>query len=358
MKQETTNSYDIAIQQKRVWKYILDKNRSEIALLQIHIAGVPDVGRLQQAILVCTAEKEIFNQVYNQYKGFNFPVTYVSSQGNQLLIMSAASDPQDRMNEARQSYDKGEPFAFFLVEAGKENFILEVYFPALSFDKTSCALFFEALCRQYFKEKLSGHTDESEFIQFIDFSEWQNDVLSEEAENGKSYWNNVMNKEVPLFIPYAKHANKQLPDYHYRQVIIPQSLIQSIEQFVETHNTDIYHYLLSAYVFLLHKLCSSDNILVGIKANGRTSDEVKNIYGFLDQYIPVVYQVTPSNNFSEQLKSVFREVENAYKWQFFYSPEQFSARKQIDHDFLPFLFDFEELAASYSDDKVAISLRQ
>lgn len=339
VKPPTTTSYPIAVQQKRAWRYLVNKHLPQISVWNIRISGNINIPKLVDAIHACTNSNEIFRLVYEQYSGLGVPVTQVTLQTMAPLLQTTES-PTQRLEAAHSAYNNDRPFSLFLISKAPHLFTLEFYLPALSFDKTSYRIFFEALYRAYSNPQ-SGDSDD-DAIQFIDFSEWQNDVLREEAEQGRAYWNRVIKTCTPVNIPYAKPDRQQAPEYVVKSVAVLSSVIASIQQFCKNNQTDLHTFLLSAYSMLLRKLCDFEIIPVGIKADGRIADEVQTLYGFLDQYIPLIVDTAANGTFKQLLDAISTEKENSYKWQLFYNAVQFAEEKNLPIDHLPFLFDLEE----------------
>lgn len=348
-KPSTTTSYHIAIQQKRAWRYLVNKHLPEISVWNICISSNINIPKLADAIHACTCNNEIFRLVYEEYDGLEVPVTQVTSQTMPQLLQTTLNSTQ-RLETANLAYNNGQPFSLFLVSETPELLKLEFYLPALSFDKTSYRIFFEALCSAYSNPQSVDYDVDG--IQFIDFSEWQNDVLSEEAEQGRAYWNRVIKTCTPVNIPYAKPNGQLPPVYVVKGVTVLSSVTSKIQQFCKDNQTDLHTFLLSAYSILLRKLCDFEIIPIGIKANGRIADEVQALYGFLDQFIPLVIDVASNVTFKQLLNVISTEKENSYKWQLFYNALQFAEEKSLPIDHMPFLFDLEETSNTLHNGEV------
>ncbi|MDP2414102.1 non-ribosomal peptide synthetase [Daejeonella sp.] len=348
-KPPTTTSYHIAIQQKRAWRYLVNKNLPEISVWNIYISSNINISKLVDAIHACTCKNETFRLVYEQYDGLEVPVTQVTSQTMPQLLQTTLNSSQ-RLEIANSAYNNGQPFSLFLISETPQLLKLEFYLPALSFDKTSYRIFFEALCSAYSNPQSVDYGVDG--IQFIDFSEWQNDVLMEEAEQGRAYWNRVIKTCTPVNIPYAKPNGQLLPVYVVKSVAVLSSVTSKIQQFCKNNQTDLYTFLLSAYSILLRKLCDFEVIPIGIKANGRIADEVQTLYGFLDQFIPLVIDTASNVTFKQLLNAISTEKENSYKWQLFYNALQFADEKGLPIDHMPFLFDLEETSSTLQNGEV------
>jgi len=351
MTLHTAKKYEISIQQKRLWNYLVDHDITQLGVYSIKISGRVNVQVLYSAINHFVKEKEIFRQVYAELKDQNYPVTQVGEHDPLFTWQNEPFSALQRQEIASKGYLEGTALAVFLVEEDN-GFLLELHLPLMSFDQTSYWLFLSALSTHY-ANATNGLLQDQAPIQYIDFSEWQNEVFNDEFAQGQRYWKQIIEKSDLISLPYAKGDLKSLPAYEEQTVTLPASVWMAIQDFCMQTETEMDTYFLACYKLHLDQLCALPNLPIGILANGRNVEETKALYGMLDQYLPLVCNQGLAENFIELLNQIAAEKERVFKWQFFYETGEFAADKKVAKDYLPFVFNYQSFKSFVSTGDVS-----
>ncbi len=197
------------------------------------------------------------------------------------------------------------------IEEGNDKLIITFTAHPVCTDLTGLLLLREQLLN-------SDNASVNEDISYIQFAEWQYQLLTDEqsAAEGVNYW-----QQKPAVALCRLRLEQQPMDDAYNlksiNITLPQDLKNLITNKAEQEQVSEESFFLSAYSKLICSLSTTDDVHIGIECHGREFDELNNTMGILTKIIPfVLYR---EFNTEVGLKKADEEMDTARYYQFYYS---------------------------------------
>ncbi|WGV24584.1 non-ribosomal peptide synthetase [Halotia branconii] len=259
-------------------------------------------------------------------------------------------------------FEKSSLLQVSLVKFSDSQHFLLLNLPALYADTASLNNLVAEINRIY-KANLHGEALVDEPVQYILFSEWQNELLqSKEAEIGKDYWqqydmSSIRNVKLP-------RENSIVEKTTFAPQIITQTiqpkLAAKLASLAAQFDTSENIFFLTCWQILIWRLTGIADMVVGNVCDGRPEEELQEALGLFAKHIPIHSRLDHSLKFSELLEQTALVQSRAYDWQ-----ECFNWEEVVETDtaimgvpFLPFCFEFTEQFSSSFTEEVTFSLVQ
>lgn len=190
---------------------------------------------------------------------------------------------------------------------------------------------------------LQSEAVSQEVVQYLQFSEWQNQLLEDEdAEFANKYWQEQkLPSQATLRLPFESQPAKQLefqPDC-FRLAIAPE-LTAKIETLAQKYNTSAAVVLLACWQTLIFRLTGQPDIVIGMACDRRDYEELHNLLGLVATWLPIKSHLTPDLRFKELLELAEQTIEAASEWQDYFVPEPLENNSILA---FPVGFEFEKL---------------
>ena len=342
--------FQLSPQQKRVWLLqgeVNDVFRSKAAVM---IRGPLEVELLKGCVEKICQHHEILRTTFSNLPGMTVPVQVISEPTMEWRIQclqnfSVDSDEavaqklfEDFVSHSDFDLESGPVLKFICFQLAAERHLLLIGLPALCADEVSLHNFIAELSRIY----ATGLEEPAltETMQYADFSAWQTDLLdSSESANGKNYWRK---KEIASFLKLQLPLEIAAPDSQF----LPQTktlkycadLWPALSVAAEKQKISPETFLLGVWQLLLGRLTSANEMLVGVRFDGRKYPELKEALGLYAKYLPVDCRWDEKTQFEKILAQLAettneaRELQDCFSWGLF-------GNTQLSQSF-PFLFEF------------------
>jgi amino acid adenylation domain-containing protein/thioester reductase-like protein len=364
MSNEIIEGFRLSPQQKRLW--LLQKNgfvsKSQCAVL---IEGKLNIKSLESAFWQVVNRHEALRTNFLRHVGIKIPIQAISASGNILwqffnLDNIAPQEKTKKINEIIQS-EKSFIFDFeqelylrsSLVNLAENRYILLLNLPSIWADSWSLKNLVEELKNAY-KTKTS-FPDEP--VQYIQFSEWQNELLEEEnANSGKAYWQQQSLGKASLTLPFECKRSveiKFVDDVYALQ--IDADLFNKLKAKATQYNTTIANFLLTCWQTLLWKITGQSEIIVNTVLSGRKYEELHEVLGLLAKWLPVRCSFQDNLRFTEVLSDIIETLSKHETWQEYFLGEE-NIKTVGDAAKLPINFEFEEIPDKYQADEVSFTI--
>jgi len=358
MQTETISGFRLAPQQKRLWN--LQQNSSAFCLqASILIEGNLQPEILQKAIGDVVNRHDILRTSFYCPPGIKTPVMVVadkSSFNSEYLDLSGllhediSTKTQELLSKARQEYkniSQVSPLSLYLIKLSDTQHILIISLPALCADTRTIKNLVNQISQAY-SHSCQGKTLSEEYVQYVQFSEWQNQLLEDEdAEEAQQYWQQQkISSLAALKLPNERQVNNQQFVTDSEQLVISQELSDKIHYFAQKYDKTPDVVLLACWQILIWRLIGESEIVIGIASDRRDYKELHDVLGLLATWLPIKNKFTSSLNFIEVLAAVGQTLENAAEWQDYYIPEAVGQDKLIA---FPIGFEFENISETKSD---------
>ncbi|MCC5632727.1 amino acid adenylation domain-containing protein [Nostoc sphaeroides CHAB 2801] len=366
MQTETISGFRLAPQQKRLWN--LQQNSSAFcSQASILIEGNLQPEILQKSIGDVVNRHDILRTSFYCQPGIKTPVMVVTNKSlfnSEYLDLSGSlqedvsTKTQELLWKARQEYQnisQVSPLSLYLIKLSDTQHILIISLPALCADTRTIKNLVNQISQAY-SHCCQGKTLNEEYVQYVQFSEWQNQLLEDEdAEEAQEYWQQQKSSSlVVLKLPNERQVNNQQFVTDSEQLVISQELSDKIHYFAQKYDiiTDVI--LLACWHILIYRLTGESEIVIGTASDRREYEELHDTLGLLATWLPIKTRFTPNLNFIEVLTAVAQTLENATEWQDYFVPDP------QEHNFLAFPVGFElgQLPQKYSTTGVSFAIEK
>ncbi|WP_292865633.1 non-ribosomal peptide synthetase [Nostoc sp. LPT] len=376
MNKKVIQGFQLSPQQKHLW--LLQQDKHSLAyrsFCTVEITGDLNIEAFKIALKTVVKRHEILGTSFRCLPGMSIPLQVIENSGNVLIEEHdfRAMKPEEQKNavglvieSAKQQtfhFEKSSSLQISLATLSASKYLLLLNLPALYADATSLNNFVAEISRAYTGD-LYDDSITNEPVQYIVFSDWQNELLeSEEAEIGKEYWrqkdiSHIFNLKLPNENLFSSKIKFQ-PQV-FTQIISCQ-LADKITAIAERCNTTELIFLLTCWQILLWRLTNVSNMVVGTSCDGRSEEELQEMLGLLAKYVPVDCYLQGSLKLSEVLEQIIFAENQASEWQDCFNWELISGLDKAINDvpFFPFCFDFIEQNVKFlTTNAVTFSLSQ
>ena len=357
---QTINGYRLSPQQKYLW---LLQQKSPAYRLQnaILIEGNLQTDNLKKALEKLTERHEILRTSFQKKAGLKTPIQVISEPSSVSWKSVNLSDFTSQQQQAKLTdifeQEKSALFNFAqnpiwrlsLIKLSSDKHILLISLPALCADSRTLKNLIQEISQCY-TASLQGKELSDEVVQYIQFSEWQNELLEdEEAAEGKEYWNQQnLAAQASLKLPFETKLIDEpfqfLPQVF--EVKLGLTLLEKIELITRQNNTSLSAFLLTCWKILLWRLTEKSDIIVSVLFDGRKYEELEPALGLFAKFLPLCSHLGKEFSFAEVLNQIQQNAHEADKLQEYFCQESL----------LPFGFEFEEYLEKYSAAGTSFSL--
>ncbi|MBD2040237.1 non-ribosomal peptide synthetase [Microcoleus sp. FACHB-672] len=364
---QTITGFRLSHQQKYLWS-LLQESPTYRAQFSILIEGNLNQEALKEALQAVINRHEILRTTFHRRPGLKVPIQVIESFTipSWEFIDFTKTDSQDIPTKLQSlfqeethvsfNFDKPLLLRLTLIHLSKDRYIILASLPSLCADNKTLKNLLQEISQSYQSCIQGEELPDQEMVQYVQFSEWQNELLEDEdAAVGKEYWNQQ---------DFSTLANLKLP-FENKQVEVPArfepsliedkielSLVDKIEQVTGKYNVSTSLFLLACWKILLWRLTGRENIIVNCAFDGRKYEELEPALGLFAKFLPLQTHLQDNFHFNEILQEVQQCEQDAYKWQEYFLVED------IGNAILPFSFEFEEQSATYSATDVSFSIVQ
>jgi hypothetical protein len=202
MQNTIVEGFRISPQQKRLWLWQKEScaYRAQSAIL---LEGSLDIAILKTALERVINLHEIFRTIFYRRPGIKIPLQVVTERSNlswhEVNLTHLSQNEQSIQIEELFQEERHFIFKFetepllrlTLIYLSANKHILLVTMPSLCADSWTLKNLFYKIGNAY-AACLEGKELSEEPIQYVQFSEWQNELLEgEDTEHGKAYWSSA-----------------------------------------------------------------------------------------------------------------------------------------------------------------------
>ncbi|MEL7407802.1 MAG: amino acid adenylation domain-containing protein, partial [Cyanobacteria bacterium J06558_2] len=366
MSAETLQGFQLSPQQKHLWSGQQDNN---ITLSQaiIEVTGKVDLIVLRAAIQKIVDRQEILRTNFYRKSGVSIPFQVIAETRDvfwqsielkdveQQEIELKIAELSDLEKSAQFNLEGGSLFRLKLLNLNDECHYLIITLPALCADSQTINNLLQELSLSY-SYSLQGQDFVEEPVQYTQFSEWQNELLTESSKAGQDYWQQQQSINYSLVFPdeliYEHNLAKKLNRYSLK---LERELFNQASLIATKYNTSLSNLFLACWYILISKLTKISKINIANIFSARNYEELADILGLVEQFLPVSCIVTPQNTFPKILSTIEDNLEEVGQYQedFF----QKNSREKVNGIGMPLIgFEFEELPQKYSANGVSFAL--
>ncbi|ELS00504.1 amino acid adenylation enzyme/thioester reductase family protein [Xenococcus sp. PCC 7305] len=340
MATPTLTGFGLSPQQKRLWRLQQD-DAAYLTQGAIAIAGNLQTARLKQVVEQIVARHQILRTNFSRLPGVKLPVMTIADRSGfwwqEIDFRERDLDLEELFEkESRQAYDleTEASLRLALYQVSATNYILKITLPALSADYWTLKNLFNEIADGYGNYQASQSAEE---IQYVQFSEWQNQLLSDEdATNAEKFWQEQRLNSFRL--PFENHSvGVSRVKMQTLDIAIAEDLITQLETIAQKYQTKVSSILLACWQILIWRLTDESSIAIGTYCDRREYEEMHSIMGLLATCLPIKSDLTGDLTFAEVIANLEQTLESVLEWQDYFS------LKSDDDLVFPIGFEFQEL---------------
>jgi amino acid adenylation domain-containing protein/non-ribosomal peptide synthase protein (TIGR01720 family) len=360
--------FRLSPQQRHVWRLLQD-NQSYRAQCVILLEGNLDAEALEQTVQKIVARHEILRTNFRRNPGISYPIQLISEGRVKLARDERQSERglTERRAEieelARQQrslpfdFEQGTLLHASLVKLAEQTHLLLLCLPALCADARTLRNLSNEIGRSY-GACLEEDESTDEPVQYVQFSEWQNELLEDDGESstGKSFWRELeLASYTAPTLPFESRSREATGFEPRRFTLeIGTDMLARLDAQARTLETSRADFLLACWQTLLWRLTAQPDIVVGKLFEGRKYDELEGAFGLFATRIPVVGHFAESSLFSDVLKQLSDSTSDASAWQEYFNWEDESSTD--DSQACSIGFDYEERPESLRRNGLSFTL--
>jgi amino acid adenylation domain-containing protein len=336
--QSSLEGFWLSPQQKRVW--LLSRSGPALVGQGVVLAeGALDPCRLEAALARVLERHEILRTTFKAVSGMAFPLQVVEERAELALrtvdwSAGAPECPEDEafdviLREEREAgfdFEEGPVVRFCRIALGSQRHALVITLLSLCGDAASLENLVGEIGRAYLAESgVPSLQEQEEPVQYIQFSEWQNEILnddSEEGEPGRRYWRSRLEISGPApSLPLEREAEGAQRVLRALRLSPSPDLGAALAAWAAARGVTENAILLAAWWGTLCRLTGSGDLRISVQCHGRAYEEMFGALGLYERWPAAGRGLRSSFLFSEVVDAFSRELDEALEWQEFYGPE-------------------------------------
>ncbi|MFS0516455.1 amino acid adenylation domain-containing protein [Nostoc sp. UIC 10607] len=372
MQKQIIEGFQLSPQQKHLWSLQQDSlaYQSQGAIL---IEGNLKTEFIEIALKKVISQHEILRTNFLRKPGIKTPLQVVSKSSevswhnidlSNFDCKEQKAQIEKVIQKERQQnidFDKSPLLRLCLLKLSAQKHILLISLPAICADGKTLQIIVEEI-HQYYAACLQGEelSSAEEIIQYIQFSEWQNQLLNDEdCAVGKEYWiKQDLSALTTLKLPFGIQQSNDYAKFEFNlfESKIEPKIVTEIEAIARKYETSISIVLLTCWHILLSRITGQQDIIIGTAFDGRQYEELERSLGLFTKYLPLNCHFETDSKFSEILQQINQTVNDAYEWQEYFTVEEIV--KHPETFYFPIEFEYEQWTGKILAGDVWFSLIQ
>ncbi|MGB5930209.1 MAG: amino acid adenylation domain-containing protein, partial [Cyclobacteriaceae bacterium] len=307
-----SSGFQLSYQQKRIVE--LQRNQKGNFDLQasVRVAGNLTASALRSAVTQITEEQAICRTHFKEVSGLTMPVQTISESCVQVYTDKDKSSKID-------TPDTG--FTVGLIPEGTEGVsLLTIHASSTHADSFSLFRLVREVC-----DRLVNQVKPKEVLPYIQFSEWQGQLLSEPEEEAVDFWNEYT-EGLRLQSAFAFRKALQTSDsgVGIQHEMLDSKWVSAARNWAREAGTDILDLLLATLSLLAGRHNANDGITLGYIHPNRKYDQLHNTVGPLAKTLPVKLRYGNDLSVKELCGSVSEQVAVVTDWAEYFTYEMLS----------------------------------
>ena len=366
MLSQTIEGFRLSPQQKQLWS-LQQSGDLYCAQCVLRIEGSLQVEILKQTLQKIVHRHQILRTYFHRQPGIKTPIQIINNDGVLLWQELNQSDweykrIEELCHEERQfvfNFEQGPLLRTSLLSESSSQWLLLITLPSLCADSWSLKKLVKEVSYIY-DACLRNEELEDEPVQYIQFSEWCNELLEDEdVAAGKAYWRQQRLSLIPsLTLPFESYSGRQTrfePSVHTLR--LEPDLVAKLDTIATLHKTTVADFLFACWQILLWRITGQSDIVVSTVYPGRKYEELYETLGLLAKWLPVYCSFQENFKFTEILSDITSLLDSHEKWQEYFLWEEHKKTNDSPLD-LPVSFEFENWSDSYESGGVCFSLEK
>ena len=335
--------YELSENQKNLWSVAKDNTGRYYNQLILEVKIDLPVSSLQKAIRTVISNNTILSYRLVQDTNFNYPFQIESDSSeidwSEIELHHNLDEVSNALNAV---YDpaKDNPVRFcFAKQSGKLKYLgIRLY----SFFGDAYSCFY--LCNEIGKIIEKGNdsvTEENEKIDYVNYSAWQNEMISKPEREAIVFWKNYNYQTGESLIPFSDKTTLFNPRKKHLTQITGESYLK-VKEFCSLHNCTIKTVLLLNFVHYLQSF-SENEISIGLSDFKREYEELEGTLGLVSKTIPLVIEKQNETTIAQAVKEIESQIELSAEWADFFTLNRKETAQSLEDKYLNYSFEFTDL---------------
>ncbi|HKR15159.1 MAG TPA: amino acid adenylation domain-containing protein [Pyrinomonadaceae bacterium] len=333
---EVVQGFRLSPQQRRLWQW-QQENAAFRSWCVVRIEGLLNLSLLRRAVQSVISRHEVLRTFFHCPADVSLPLQRIADEGTPAWRVEDLAALTDAEQQARIEalVQLSEPFDFEhgpllrldCLQLSSHSHVLIVTLPPVCADSSTLRNLVQELSRCYTACRYESD-GLPEVTQYVQFSEWQNELQDEDHEAGRNYWRSrLAGASLPATLPYERKTATGNGFASVTVALLPTGLSKDL--------------LLACWQTLLWRLSGQQNVLVGVQFDGRKYEELTDALGLFAKCLPVQQDLAGEPRFSEVVTAVSELCGDADAWQEDFEWEECFPTNP-DQNFFPVQFSFED----------------
>jgi amino acid adenylation domain-containing protein len=368
----TVEGFRLSPQQARLW---LLQQESPVYCVQsfILLEGALNAEVLRESAQWVVNRHDIFRTTFPRLPGMGLSIQVVAESEaigweeinlSHLDRLNQQAIIKERLRNARRGdfrLDRQALHRLELVKLSAKTHGLLITMPSMCADGSTLDNLVNEMSERYAADLSHSEALSEEPVQYVQFSEWQNELLDGDDEDElRSYWHKKdFSKLARIRLPFEQaHPEQQRFNPETISLMIEQELGTSIIQTAKRYEVVTSDFMLACWQMLIWRLTGEPEIVVGSLCDGRKYEDLRTAMGAFAKYVPVRCEFARTPEVVEILKQVKQSANDAYEWQeYFVWNDTVASTGSLDSlSFFSLAFDFEQRPEKRKADAVVFSI--
>lgn len=254
------------------------------------------------------------SQIIKPYEPFEIPCIDLSS-----IQEESRSRKVDELNSdiAKQPFDltTGPLYQFTIFKLSDTEHVLSLSLHHIISDGWSFGVIIKEIAETY-KALLEGNFKKEELsIQYVDYSEWQRQRIERGDLDGQlAYWTkNLGDAPECIQLPYDyKRGHLQTFEGKTEYFTIEKDTFEQINSYCKQEQGSIYHFMMTAFILMLHSYSLDNEICVGTPVANRNKVELEKLIGLFINTVVVKSSIQKGDSCTQLFHAVKNGCEEAF----------------------------------------------
>jgi amino acid adenylation domain-containing protein len=372
--QNQVSGFPLSSQQRQLWHL-----RNETTAYRAQCVSLLK-GHLNKEVLWATIRElikrhEILRTTFQQIPGLKHPLQIITEDCSVELeeidlTALVSSEQQAGVEEAiRQqrnqplNYERCPLLQLSLLALAADEHVLILTLPALCADTQTLDNLIIEVTHLYGDLAQGREFTLDEPMQFIQFSEWQRELLGdEEAAPGKKYWRKLLVAANHDGVLPCENKLPATPNFEPAclELSLDADVVAKVDALAQRYDESAADFLLTCWQILLGKLTGQAEVTVNCVCDGRKFEELRSAAGLFARSLPLHCSLDEENSFSRAISKASEVRREAEAWQEYFTWEP-DAEVDADGDepapFYSFGFEYHVWSTPPTASGVRFSIR-
>lgn len=214
--------------------------------------------------------------------------------------------------------EKGPVVALRIAKLGEYEHLMSITTHHIACDGLSFDFIVSELCAYYNSARRGLMCSLPPPAQISEYVDWQTqNQNSVEMDRSRKYWLSQFADGVPVVDLTTDFPRPHLQTHNGKleRLMLDSALLGKLKTRAAEQGCTMFTLLLSAFMIMVHRQGRTRKIVVGTPAAGQSLMGGHNLIGYCINTLPIRSELEPSQSFAEYLKSIRRNVLDAYDHQ-------------------------------------------